>query len=190
MYLRSLEGFITAAGQLVLSLVVLSRYAEFRLKSHEFRLVLPFFSALIWFSFKIKFLFFRCAHIIFLPLCTNSEQKILSYHYVQCSSLYLPVYSDKTVDFIKMDIMWNRINYLICLRINLKKFTIHVSFRGILIHSLAQIVHYLTTEDETQRATFENAERPPRWYWGLIQVRIVQCTQPLQDTVLRVLKGL
>ncbi len=44
--------------------------------------------------------------------------------------------------------------------------------RGILIHSLAQLVHYLTTEDETQRTTFENAERPPRWYWGLIQVRI------------------
>jgi hypothetical protein len=42
--------------------------------------------------------------------------------------------------------------------------------RGVLIHSLAQTIHYLTTEDEVQRSTFESAERPPRWYWGLIQV--------------------
>ena len=44
--------------------------------------------------------------------------------------------------------------------------------RGILIHSLGQTIHYLTTEDEVQRTTFENAERSPRWYWGLIQVHI------------------
>jgi hypothetical protein len=31
MYLRSLEGFITAAGQLILNLVVLSRWAKLRL---------------------------------------------------------------------------------------------------------------------------------------------------------------
>ena len=42
---------------------------------------------------------------------------------------------------------------------------------GVLIHSLAQTVHYLTTPDPQQRDQFLMADRPPRWYWGLIQVR-------------------
>jgi len=42
--------------------------------------------------------------------------------------------------------------------------------RGVLIHSLAQTIHFLTTPDPEQRESFLNAERPPRWYWGLIQV--------------------
>jgi len=41
--------------------------------------------------------------------------------------------------------------------------------RGVLIHSLAQTIHYLTTDDPQQRETFLEAERPIRWYWGLIQ---------------------
>ena len=41
--------------------------------------------------------------------------------------------------------------------------------RGVLIHSLAQTIHYLTTDDPQQRETFLQAERPIRWYWGLIQ---------------------
>ena len=42
--------------------------------------------------------------------------------------------------------------------------------RGVLIHSLAQGIHYLITSDEEQRLQFEAADRPLRWYWGLIQV--------------------
>ncbi len=38
MYLRSLEGFITAAGQLILNLVVLSRWAKLRLSFTKSRL--------------------------------------------------------------------------------------------------------------------------------------------------------
>jgi hypothetical protein len=42
--------------------------------------------------------------------------------------------------------------------------------RGVLIHSLAQGIHFLTTPDEEQRLQFGEADRPVRWYWGLIQV--------------------
>lgn len=42
--------------------------------------------------------------------------------------------------------------------------------RGVLIHSLAQTVHFLTTPDEEQREQFRQSNRPIRWYWGLIQV--------------------
>ena len=38
------------------------------------------------------------------------------------------------------------------------------------IPSLAQTIHFLTTPDPEQRESFLAAERPPRWYWGLIQV--------------------
>jgi len=41
--------------------------------------------------------------------------------------------------------------------------------RGVLIHSLAQSIHYLITPDQEQRSKFEAEERPLRWYWGLIQ---------------------
>jgi len=42
--------------------------------------------------------------------------------------------------------------------------------RGVLIHSLAQTIHFLTTPDLEQRESFLAAERTPKWYWGLIQV--------------------
>ena len=41
--------------------------------------------------------------------------------------------------------------------------------RGVLIHSLAQGIHYLITSDEEQRTKFDEEYRPLRWYWGLIQ---------------------
>ena len=41
---------------------------------------------------------------------------------------------------------------------------------GVLIHSLAQWIHYLTTPDAEQRAQFEALELGPRWYWGLVQL--------------------
>jgi len=41
---------------------------------------------------------------------------------------------------------------------------------GILIHSLAQGLHYMITEDQDQIKQFEQEDRPLRWYWGLIQV--------------------
>jgi len=47
---------------------------------------------------------------------------------------------------------------------------LYVLSRGVLIHSLAQTVHYLTTQDPEQRAEFKGAEHPLRWYWGLIQM--------------------
>merc|ERR1711963_1374222 len=42
--------------------------------------------------------------------------------------------------------------------------------RGVLIHSRAQTIHFLTTPDLEQRESFLAAERTPKWYWGLIQV--------------------
>jgi hypothetical protein len=41
---------------------------------------------------------------------------------------------------------------------------------GVLIHSLAQTIHFLTTPDTDQRENFLAADRPLRWYWGLIQM--------------------
>jgi len=41
--------------------------------------------------------------------------------------------------------------------------------RGVLIHSLAQGIHYLITSDEEQRTKFDEEYRPLKWYWGLIQ---------------------
>ena len=34
---------------------------------------------------------------------------------------------------------------------------------GVLIHSLAQLIHYLTTPDPEQRQQFEQAELPIKW---------------------------
>jgi len=59
------------------------------------------------------------------------------------------------------------------------------TFRGVLIHSLAQTVHYLTTEDKQQRLDFQQAEHPARWYWGLIQVILLN-----KLNILRVLSAL
>ena len=59
------------------------------------------------------------------------------------------------------------------------------TFRGVLIHSLAQTVHYLTTEDKQQRLDFQQAEHPARWYWGLIQVILLN-----KLDILRVLSAL
>lgn len=41
---------------------------------------------------------------------------------------------------------------------------------GVLIHSLAQGIHFLTTPDQEQRDQFKGSVRSLRWYWGLIQV--------------------
>lgn len=41
---------------------------------------------------------------------------------------------------------------------------------GVLIHSLAQWIHYLTTPDMEQRQQFESMETDIKWYWGLIQL--------------------
>ena len=49
-----------------------------------------------------------------------------------------------------------------------------------MIHSLAQTVHYLTTEDPKLRLEFELADRPLRWYWGLIQVQYSLTPPPLR----------
>ena len=46
----------------------------------------------------------------------------------------------------------------------------NINPRGTLIHSLAQTLHYLTTTDQEQIQLFEDAQRPIKWYWGLIQV--------------------
>ena len=48
---------------------------------------------------------------------------------------------------------------------------IHIDdHKSLYIPSLAQTIHFLTTPDPEQRESFLAAERPPRWYWGLIQV--------------------
>lgn len=57
--------------------------------------------------------------------------------------------------------------------------------RGVLIHSLAQTIHFLTTPDPEQRENFLQADRPLRWYWGLIQgVSLVLSFASLLQTVL------
>jgi len=45
--------------------------------------------------------------------------------------------------------------------------------QGIIIHSLAQLISYLTIAtpaDSEQKQQFEEMERPLKWYWGLIQL--------------------
>jgi len=41
---------------------------------------------------------------------------------------------------------------------------------GVIIHSLAQWISYLTTPDTEVRQQFEEMELPIKWYWGLIQL--------------------
>merc|ERR1719189_475896 len=44
---------------------------------------------------------------------------------------------------------------------------------GVIIHSLAQLISYLTIAtpaDSEQKQQFEEMERPLKWYWGLIQL--------------------
>ena len=56
---------------------------------------------------------------------------------------------------------------------------------GVLIHSLAQLIHYLTTPDLEQRQQFEEAELPVKWFWGLIQlVSLVTSLLSLLQTVI------
>ena len=56
---------------------------------------------------------------------------------------------------------------------------------GVLIHSLAQLIHYLTTPDLEQRQQFEEAELPVKWFWGLIQlVSLVTSFLSLLQTVI------
>jgi len=56
---------------------------------------------------------------------------------------------------------------------------------GVLIHSLAQWIHYLTTTDQKMIEQFEQMEFNIKWYWGLVQlVSLVVSFISLLQTVL------
>ena len=51
MYLRSLQGFITASGQIILNLYVLSRYGIVRFVQEVFSILYRVYAMKIWLDF-------------------------------------------------------------------------------------------------------------------------------------------